>query len=124
MAGDDKETPQGNKDTTGKVRMDLFPPKTFADVCAGFTYGAEKYSDWNWLKGVPISKYEAAAKRHMEADKAGEILDPETGVPNLALAICCLTIMNELRLRPDCDDRPKGLLPPTLRMPKEAITSE
>ena len=55
----------------------------------------------NWKK-VPDreNRYVAAAFRHLVAHRLGERLDPETGEPHLAHAICCLTFILEEALTP------------------------
>jgi hypothetical protein len=57
--------------------------------------GAKKYSPDNW-KSVPDGKrrYYSAALRHLAAWREGEKLDPETGLPHLSHALCCLLFMS------------------------------
>lgn len=89
--------PVGKKHDGGKARYDLMPPQTLSEVVAVLTFGAKKYGDENWRE-VPdaLRRYYAAAMRHIEAFRRGEMLDPETGEPHLAHAICCLTFLNEM----------------------------
>lgn len=64
------------------------------------TYGARKYSPNGWLH-VPdaIERYEDALDRHLLADKSGEELDPESGLPHLAHAAWNILALIELRER-------------------------
>ncbi len=54
----------------------------------------------------------AAAQRHLIAHYSGEDIDPESGLPHLAHASCCLMFLtNMAATRPDMDDRyrPEGV---------------
>lgn len=79
----------------GKLRYDLMPAKVLEQVVDVLTYGANKYSDNNWHKCPDQNRYYAAAMRHIQAWRQGEILDKESGKPHLAHAICCLTFLLE-----------------------------
>jgi len=63
-------------------------------VAEVLTMGAKKYAPDNWRK-VPDAKdrYLSAALRHLSARAQGEWLDPETGLPHTAHAICCLMFL-------------------------------
>jgi hypothetical protein len=56
---------------TGKSRPDLISP--YANMRTGewMRLGAEKYSENNWTKGIPISRCVASLCRHLEAYKMG-----------------------------------------------------
>jgi hypothetical protein len=58
-------------------------------VAAVLTYGALKYKEDSW-QHVPDAKarYESALDRHLNAWKAGEECDEESGLPHLAHAAC------------------------------------
>jgi hypothetical protein len=83
-------TPPGRKDDAGKRRYDLVPPVALAAVADVLTFGAEKYDPENWRR-VPDAprRYLAAIMRHVEAYRAGERLDPESGLHHLAHAVTC-----------------------------------
>lgn len=70
-------------------------------------YGAKKYGPRNWEHGIVYTRYIAAAQRHLYAHLSGELLDPETGLPHLAHAACCLLFLSTYvaRGRVDVDDR-------------------
>jgi hypothetical protein len=80
-----------------KDRWNLLPIRAIRKVVGVLTYGARKYSDHNWSK-VPngYERYYSAALRHIAARAEGEKLDPETKLPHLAHAICCLIFIMEL----------------------------
>ncbi len=57
---------------------------------------AEKYGAWNWSMVSDLERrYLAAAMRHINAYRAGEMLDQESGLPHLAHAMCCLAFLIE-----------------------------
>jgi len=68
-----------HKDDTDKVRMELIPPELIVAVGDILTFGAEKYDDRNWEKGMKWSRVFGALMRHMWAWWSGENKDQETG---------------------------------------------
>lgn len=91
----------GRKDDAIKPRWDLVPWLELADTVDVLTFGAQKYADNNW-QIVPNAKprYLAAAFRHLVTRARGEILDPESGKPHTAHAICCLLFLAWFDHRP------------------------
>lgn len=82
---------EGVKHDGEKDRWDLLPWGEVCDVVKVLTFGARKYEADNWKrveKGQ--SRYFAAAMRHITARERGQRIDPESGLPHLAHAICCL----------------------------------
>lgn len=94
--GSGPETPTGRKDDSGKIRMDLLPPRAIEAVAAVLTFGAAKYGPDNWrmVEGRRW-RYHAAALRHIFAWAQGERCDPETHLHHLAHAACCLLFIVE-----------------------------
>lgn len=80
----------GAKNDAGKPRAGLMV-KDFARALAAIshvsTMGVAKYSAGSW-KTIPNAKerYYDALHRHILADAAGEVNDPESGLPHLAHA--------------------------------------
>jgi hypothetical protein len=98
----------GTKYDGEKVRLDLLSSFWVQSVGAVLTFGAKKYAAHNWRKGIGISRLIAASLRHLFAFLGGENNDPETNLPHLAHASCCLMFASELMVtRPDLDDRYK-----------------
>jgi hypothetical protein len=86
--------PTGRKDDQDKARWDLLPFGSVAQVVDVLTYGAKKYAPDNWQKVPnPKGRYVAAALRHLSAYAEGEKVDPESGKPHLAHAVCCLLFL-------------------------------
>ena len=72
---------------TSKLRYDLIPTSTTKALAQVLTYGAKKYKPNNWQNVDDIDRYVAALFRHIEAWRAGEKLDKESGLPHLAHAL-------------------------------------
>ena len=60
-------------------------------------FGARKYAPDNW-RTVPDARgrYFDAALRHLIAWQQGEQIDPESGLPHLAHAACCVLFLLEV----------------------------
>lgn len=52
--------------STGKGRYDLISPFATRRLAKWYELGATKYSDRNWEKGMPFSRYVDSAKRHLD----------------------------------------------------------
>jgi hypothetical protein len=71
-------------------------------------FGEKKYGTHNWRGGILISRLVSAALRHVFAFTKGETMDPESGLPHLAHASCCLMMAIWMgKNHPDLDDRHK-----------------
>jgi len=81
-----------------KLRYDLIPPSTTKALATVLTHGAKKYKPNNWrrISKDELWRYEAAAMRHFEAHRAGELIDPDSGEPHLYHAITNLAFLIEL----------------------------
>jgi len=78
-----------------KPRVELLPGRVLADIAEVLTFGAEKYEDNNWRKGFDWSRMYGAALRHLLAWSEGEDIDPESGLPHLSHALCCVMFLQE-----------------------------
>jgi len=84
----------GKKYDAGKPRWDLLPLEPIKAVVDVLTFGAKKYAPNNWKKVArPRERYYAALQRHLYAWRLGEKKDPESGLPHLAHALCCLVFL-------------------------------
>ena len=96
----------GDKFDQAKPRMDLLDRAALEAIATVLTFGAQKYSAHNWRQGFVYSRLTAAALRHIHAFNDGEDLDPESGLPHIAHAGCCIMfLLNMVLTRPDMDDR-------------------
>ena len=88
----------------GKPRPDLIPAATWLQIAMQYSGGAEKYNEWNWALGQPVSQYMASALRHILEFSAG-LTDEhhDRGA-----------IFNLISLRYTLDAIECGMLPPEL----------
>ncbi len=78
------------------ARLDLVPQRAIYEISKVMGYGAGKYEPNNWRRVVGWRwRYFGALFRHTVAWWLGEKNDPETGMPHLAHAACCVMFMLE-----------------------------
>lgn len=100
---------EGRKDDGDKPRMDLIPPEVMTALGTVLSYGAKKYDQRNWEKGMNWGRPFAALMRHMWAWWRGEACDPETGYSHLWHALCCVAFLTAYEARNvGSDDRPRN----------------
>jgi len=91
------------------VRYDLVPPEPTWYEAQVYGKGAEKYAERNWEGGYEWGKSIAAIERHIQLFKAGEDIDPESGLPHLAHARWhCGTLLAFMARGVGVDDRAKS----------------
>ena len=76
-----------------KVRLELIPPEMINALGEILTFGAAKYEDRNWEKGMDWGRIYGALQRHLNAWWGGELLDPETNKSHLWHAACCIAFL-------------------------------
>ena len=111
--GDVNSTARGSgaRYNAGKPDFSLIPLMTLEDEARVWAYGKEKYAAWNWAKGMNWDIPFACAMRHLAAWQRGEELDPESGLPHLAHAMCNLRMLTLYSVNyPEGDTRPRELL--------------
>lgn len=97
----------GVKFDKGKTRYDLFPPEAIDAVSQVLTFGASKYGDRNWEKGMDWGRVFGALLRHLFSWWGGSSKDPETGLSHLWHAGCCIAFLITYESRGiGKDDRP------------------
>ena len=68
-----KDSGQREEFSTGAIRepnldrgrYDLIPPIPLRNLAIHYERGAKKYADWNWAKGLPLSRHLNSAIRHL-----------------------------------------------------------
>ena len=99
---------EGRKDDQGKAPWHLLAPEMLGGTAQVLGFGAEKYAPRNWEKGMAWSRCFSALMRHMWFWWSGEKFDPESGLPHLWHASCCLMFLIAYESRQvGQDDRPK-----------------
>lgn len=92
---------QVNKADGGKIKPRLLigdMASAIKCISAVLSYGAEKYEERGWASVNP-SRYEDALLRHYLANKSGEPVDKESGLPHLAHLACNALFLLEMELR-------------------------
>jgi hypothetical protein len=92
-------TLEGKKFDDGKLPYDLLPGDAIEEIVKVLQFGAVKYGERNWEKGMKWNRPFAALMRHMWAWWRGEGKDPETGLSHLAHAGCCILFLLSYTLR-------------------------
>lgn len=86
----------GIKLDADKPMMELIPPRAELALARVLTFGARKYAPDNWRQVPDLERrYLAAALRHINAHRAGELCDPESGELHLSHAFTCLAFLVE-----------------------------
>lgn len=101
----------GVKHDEGKVPYHLVSIDALEGMTEILQFGAAKYEDRNWEKGMSWSRPFAACLRHLFAWWRGEDLDPETGKSHLDHAACCVHFLSHYvksKRYTKYDDRPIG----------------
>jgi hypothetical protein len=86
------------KADAGKLAVELLPFRALLSVGSVLEFGASKYGEHNWRRGLAWSRLLGAALRHLMAWGAGEKLDPESGLPHLAHAAASVLFLLELEI--------------------------
>lgn len=94
LAMEEKIKGEGVKHDQGKLDLTLIPPVLLEETARVLMHGAAKYDRHNWVS-VPDAphRYAAALLRHVLAWQKGERLDPDSGLPHLAHASCCIAFL-------------------------------
>ena len=94
------------KADSGKPRLDLIAPEVLLAMGTVLDFGARKYAERNWEKGMSWGRVYAAAQRHLCAWQRGEDTDPESGLPHLWHAVTGLHFLVAYEIRESgVDDR-------------------
>lgn len=98
---------EARKDDQAKARMDLLPPEMLEATAHVLAFGASKYGERNWEKGMQWGRVFGALMRHMWAWWRKEPHDAETGRSHLWHAACCIAFLIAYEERKiGSDDRP------------------
>lgn len=92
---------------TEKPRHDLIPGYPLACLADVYTFGAKKYADRNWEKGMRYGRIFAAVMRHLWSFWCGETYDSDSKCHHLAAAAWgCFALMEYQHKGTGQDDRP------------------
>tara|TARA_R110000868_G_scaffold179968_3_gene420452 strand:+ start:8294 stop:9367 length:1074 start_codon:yes stop_codon:yes gene_type:complete len=89
-----------------KVRHDLIPSWALNELGKVYTFGAKKYADNNWRKGMKWSRVIGSLKRHLNAIEQGEDFDKESELYHAShVAWNAITLLEYYKIYPQGDDR-------------------
>ena len=101
-----EERGDGSRYNEGKIRHDLLEPWAIDKLAEVFSFGAKKYQDHNWLKGMKWSRITASLKRHLNAYEKGIDYDEETGLLHAAhVAWNSMALLSYYKYYSEGDDR-------------------
>jgi hypothetical protein len=99
---------KGTKKDQGKPPLKFLTKAFLFGVASAHMFGAKKYGDWNFRKGLEYTRLTDSAMRHLIAFLDGEDLDPESGLPHVHLAGANINMLCDMiENKPELDDRYK-----------------
>jgi len=98
------------KSDVGKRRRSLLIQDFINEMVDVLEFGADKYDEWNWLKGSDWSRISDAMDRHMTEFNACDSFDKETNLHHMAhIAINAMFLYSFSQMGVGNDDRRKHL---------------
>jgi hypothetical protein len=83
-----KASETGLRFNTGKLRWSLMHYRSMEPMIRVLMFGAEKYDDHNWQKGLNKTEILECLQRHLAALMGGEAIDKESGQPHIGHILC------------------------------------
>ena len=101
-------TELGERKNEGKLKWSLVSWAALAPMVKVLMFGAEKYSSWNWAKGLKYTEICESLLRHTHAFLEGEDDDPESKLSHVGHILCNGMFLSYMILfKRDMDDREK-----------------
>lgn len=99
---------KGLRYNNGKLRWSLVDFDALEDMVKVLEFGAEKYDDHNWKKGLNTTQVCESLMRHLTAYLRGEDKDPESGLSHIGHIQCNAMFLSYMeKFKKDFDDRHK-----------------
>lgn len=113
---------EGLRFNTGKLKWSLVSWKALAPMVRVLMFGAEKYDDHNWKKGLKYTEVCESLQRHLNAFIDGEDDDPESKLSHVGHILCNAMFLSYMFLfKKDCDDR---YIDPNIKSPVDFRDTE
>ena len=91
----------------GKPQYSLIDLTSLEPMARVLEFGAQKYARDNWKKGMPFNKILDSMLRHIAAMQAGEMIDPESGLPHIGHIQCNALFMGGPNVQFDIINKPE-----------------
>ena len=102
----DNTTSLGTRDNAGKPRWSLVDFDALEPMVRVLEFGAQKYGDNNWKKGLKTTEICESLLRHIIAYLNCENNDSESKLPHIGHILCNAMFLSYMtQFRPDCDTR-------------------
>jgi hypothetical protein len=99
---------EADRYNSGKERWSLVDYEALKPMVHVLAFGAKKYSDDNWRKGLKTKEVCESLLRHITAYLSGQDNDQESGLPEVGHILCNAMFLSHMHLfRPDMDTRIK-----------------
>lgn len=93
---------------SGKLPHHLISPFALDELAKVLEAGRKKYASRNWEKGLSWDECTGSLMRHLNKWRAGEDLDPETGLSHMSHVLCNAMFLSHFTaVKAGTDDRPK-----------------
>jgi hypothetical protein len=91
---------------SGKLQWSLVDFDALEDMVKVLEFGAKKYSEDNWKKGLKTNEIAESMMRHLFAYLRGEDIDPESGLPHTGHIMCNAMFLSYMqKFAPKFDSR-------------------
>lgn len=97
---------QGIRENEGKLKWSLVSWKALEPMVRVLMFGASKYDNHNWKRGLKYTETCESLQRHMNSFLEGEDDDKESKLSHVAHILCNAMFLSYMYLfRKDMDDR-------------------
>jgi len=96
----------GDRYNFGKPRVELLSSRALIGIASVLEFGARKYEEHNWRKGLSWSDTLGSTLRHLLRFMSGEDVDKESGLPHIDHVMTNAMFLSEMqKLGRGVDDR-------------------
>lgn len=97
---------QGVRENSGKLKWSLVSMRSLAPMVRVLMFGAQKYEDHNWKKGLKYTEICESLQRHLNSFMEGKDNDSESKLSHVGHILCNAMFLSYMTLfRKDMDDR-------------------
>lgn len=97
---------KGDRFNEGKLKWSLVSFEALRPMIEVLEFGANKYSSWNWTKGLKYTEICESLLRHVHSFLSGEDNDKESKLSHVGHILCNAMFLSYMFLfKKDMDDR-------------------